>query len=120
MPPLRIRMTCSPRPRAAIAEAHSLRAVWLGSLFTMNFEFRISNEEFRRVVNSSFLIRNSKFEIHFGLNVTELTGPSHTVIATTTAFSLATASDNWRWNHCAMFSAEGLMRSNGGTSLMQP
>src|SRR5258708_24605046 len=53
-------------------------------------------------------------------NVTELTGPSQTVIAVTTAFSPATAEESSRWNHSAMFSAEGLMPAQGGTSLMQP
>src|SRR6059058_1172789 len=36
MPPLRMRITCSPRPRASITFDHSLRAVWLGSLFIAN------------------------------------------------------------------------------------
>ena len=55
-----------------------------------------------------------------GRYVTELTGPSHTVTAVTTALSSSTARVNSSWNQAAMFSAEGLMRSKGATSLMQP
>src|SRR5436190_5353783 len=55
-----------------------------------------------------------------GRKVTELTGPSQIVTPRTIAFSPATASASPRWNHCAMFSADGLTESNGGTSLMHP
>jgi len=54
------------------------------------------------------------------LYVTELTGPSQIVTEITSALSSATADDNSRWNHDAMFSAEGLISVNGGTSWMQP
>src|SRR5258706_167605 len=68
-----------------------------------------------------FLQRGVVRQLHaLARNVTELTGPSHTVTAVTTAFSVATADDSSRWNHSAMFSAEGLTSVNGGTSLMQP
>src|ERR1700693_1583690 len=62
MPPLRIRMTCSPRPRAAMTEFHSFSAVWFGMMFmrSSKFEVRILNEEGpEAILNSSFELRTS-------------------------------------------------------------
>src|SRR5947209_5696094 len=66
------------------------------------------------------VIRQLFHGLFIGRNVTELTGPSQMVTAVTTAFSAATSPASSRQNHSAIFSAEGLIRSNGVTSLMQP